>query len=35
MRIYDKKGKKAMRGNLDGEQKEHLKIGQKWKKSKA
>ena len=29
MRIYNKKGKKAMCGNLDDEKKEHLKIEDK------
>ena len=35
MRKYEKKGKKAMRDNLDDEQKEHLKIeDNKRKKTK-
>ena len=32
MRIYEKKGKKAMCDNLDDEQKEHLKMEDKKRK---
>ena len=36
MRIYKQKGKKALRDNLDDEQKEHLKIeDKKSKKNKT
>ena len=34
MRIYKQKGKKALRDNLDDEQKEHLKIEDKKSKKK-
>ena len=34
MRIYEKKGKKAMRGNLNDEQKEQLKVEDKKRKKK-
>ena len=33
LRKYEKKGRKAMHDNLDGEQKEHLKIEDNKKKS--
>ena len=35
MRIYKQKGKKALRDNLDDEQKEHLKIEDKKSKKKT
>ena len=34
MRKYKKKEKKAVRDDLDDEQKEHLKIGQRYRKRK-
>ena len=34
MRIYEKKGKKTMRGNLNDEQKEQLKVEDKKRKKK-
>ena len=34
MRIYEKKGKKAMRGNLNDEQKEQLKVEDKKRKKR-
>ena len=35
MRIYEKKGKRAMRGNLSDEQKEQLKVEDKKRKKKV
>ena len=34
MRIYEKKGKRAMRSNLNDEQKEQLKVEDKKRKKK-
>ena len=34
LRKYKKKEKKAVRDDLDDEQKEHLKIGQRYRKRK-